>query len=198
MPSEIEELIGKLREAEARRHAVSLQAIGTLEKNMIGSGPAMDGIPAEGGRPRGGRDDGPIGDVSNVDRVLNALDTKRFKPLDEIVGITGLDESQVRVALYSRSLQSRIEKTKVNKRTVFRIATKPVHQKIQTHRKKKLSAAERVRGALRQHPDGLRAGEIRELLPDIGANAIGAALYNMKNKSKAAAYDESTQVYRLV
>ena len=197
MPSEIEELIGKLREAEARRHAVSLQAIGTLEKNMIGSGPAMDGIPAEGGRPRGGRDDGPIGDVSNVDRVLNALDTKRFKPLDEIVGITGLDESQVRVALYSRSLQSRIEKTKVNKRTVFRIATATVRGKSQIRQRKGPSAAERVRSVLRQHPDGLRAAEIREFLPDISANTIGAALYNLKNKSKKAAYDESTQVYRL-
>ena len=204
MPSEIEELIEKLRKAEERRHVASLQAIDTLEKNMIGSGePGAEDSPGAGGGqteepgPKGNGREGTAGDASNVDRVLDALETQRFKPFDEIVELTELDEARVRAVLYGRSLQSRIQKRRIDKRMAFRMATKPPPRKSQKRRGKGPSAADRVRAVLRQHPDGLRAGAIREQLPDIGANTIGSSLYNMKNKSKKVIYDESTETYRL-
>jgi hypothetical protein len=206
MRSEIEELIQKLRKAEERQHAANLEAIDTLEKNMLGSGgPAVNDVPIGGGEQAGERSPGEHADeataeeVSNVDCVLNVLDAQEFTPLSDIVEATGLDEAKVRAVLYSRSLRSRIKKRKVNKRFAFRLIVAPelTVRKAQKLQGKGPSAADRVRAVLGEHPDGLRAAEIRELLPDIGVNTIGATLYNMKKKSKKVIHDESAGTYRL-
>ncbi|MFH1269273.1 MAG: hypothetical protein ABIK89_26390, partial [Planctomycetota bacterium] len=139
------------------------------------------------------------GNGSNVDRVLAALDTQEYRSIEDIIELTGLYEIQVRAALYARSLQSRIQKRKdKKKRMTFRMATGPAPAKTKRGGPQGPSAADRVRDLLRQHPEGLRTGQIRQELPDIKATTVGAALYNMKNKSKKVAYDEATEVYRLL
>ena len=205
MSSEIQELIGKLRKAEERRHAASLQAIDTLEENMIGSGGATaEASPAEGAgqaqkrRAEGNGKNRVAGDVSNVGRVLAALDTQTYRSLEEIMELTGLNEIQVRAALYARSLQSRVERTKdKKKRITFRMVTGPAPPKTKTGGPKAPSAADRVRDLLMQHPDGLRTRQIRQKLPDIKATTVGATLYNMKTKSKTVLHDEVAGIYRL-
>ncbi len=197
MASEIEELIRKLREAEARRHAASLEAIAVLQENMIGPGPAVAAESLERQSTADVVGNGQVGGINNVDRVLAVLDTHKYMSLDRVMELSGLDEQQARTSLYARSLKLRIQKRKINKRMTFRLAPEPPAPEGGGDKAKSPSGANRVRDVLRQHPDGLRTGQIREELPDLKANTIGTALYNMKKKSKEVLYDESTETYRL-
>jgi hypothetical protein len=188
----IRQHIKALRDEVDRQHRQRHAAIDKLEADLLGSSVRQENETSE--------PDTKEVEVSNVDRVLAVLDERRYKTVKDIMCDAGLEESQVRGALYAKSTDRRIERRKVKGRKAdFRLLREAPKQ--QGNKAQKPSAAQAILALLTKQPDGLTASEIADVVVEqIQSSAkkkratVFSALFNLKKRQKVA-FSEETDRY---
>lgn len=188
--------ISTLRMEIDRKYKEAIQALETISGYL-------SALPAEPGQQR--QVERPIAesDKTRVSIVLAAI-AQDYKTVEQLESELGLEDHAIRAVLYSKFVKAKIQRKKLGKKFAFRCKpTAPAQSAPASNNGHAAgeSAASLVRDVLTKHPNGLTAGDVVAKvsadLERIGSNkaAVGAALYNMKNRGKVS-HDE-TGVYRL-
>ncbi len=199
MSEEIKSLIAKLRAEVDKKHRAQHQSLDELAAELLGkaAAPPLDEPPPKTPAAPGAA---TLANESTVQKVLAAIDGE-YKSVSTISKETGIEETKVRGALYSKFVQSRIKKH--TREGVMKFKAKAAGGAKKTteppdHGGPTMAA--RVRAALESHPHGLTAMQLNSTL---GAETlrekktISASLYNLKMEKKAT-HDKKTRIYRLI